>query len=268
MTSGVPQGSIVGPFLFALLMDDICCVSDRSKLVVYVDDITVCHHYYHPHSTDLSQMEVDNIISWADNKRMIINQSKCAVLNLCLSPALAPTHNPLLLSNHILNSPSELKILGVIFSHNLKWDSHFNAIYNKCCRSMAIMKRLHNMGTPSNVLWQFYLSMIFSHMAYAWPVFCDLSTPHLRLLNNLEKRAALLTKREFNQADLEQRLSNICVKLARKIGRYPDDHPLRICFQPKAPSVYSTRSTHKFLPIKPIKCLRIKNTFTRYGYNT
>ena len=79
-SSGVPQGSILGPLLFAMVINSYGTVSQRSKFILYADDLTILHHV--PMGmTDESQLEMDNLIMWAHSTKLFINSSKSYVIN-------------------------------------------------------------------------------------------------------------------------------------------------------------------------------------------
>jgi retron-type reverse transcriptase len=91
VTSGVPQGSIIGPILFSLVMDSFTSVCNNSLVFKYADDITILH-FLRNDSDDGLQSEFDNIHSWSVSNNLTINQSKSFVMDVITilrSPYLA-----------------------------------------------------------------------------------------------------------------------------------------------------------------------------------
>ena len=80
VTSGVPQGSVLRPVLFALVIDSLRPMSDKTSFVKFADDVTIIHHF-HSSGEDLSQLEWSNLEDWASNVGLHLNYSKCSVMN-------------------------------------------------------------------------------------------------------------------------------------------------------------------------------------------
>ena len=75
-TSWVPQGSVLGPILFCMLMNSYEPLYPSTKAVLYADDLTLLHHT--GLNIDRSQMEIDHLVQWYSNNSMTINVGKCA----------------------------------------------------------------------------------------------------------------------------------------------------------------------------------------------
>ena len=79
VTSGVPQGSILGPLLFLIYIDDIAHIpiSEGSKLVLYADDILLYHSISSPQDYELLQCDVDTIQAYASTQHMTPSVNSC-----------------------------------------------------------------------------------------------------------------------------------------------------------------------------------------------
>ena len=79
-TSSVPQGSIVGPVLFNLFINDICDFIKHSNILLYADDVKLFTTIHSLTDIDLLQEDIDNIVYWSELNKLYLNINKCAVM--------------------------------------------------------------------------------------------------------------------------------------------------------------------------------------------
>jgi hypothetical protein len=262
--SGVPQGSILGPVLFAMLLDPCLHSSIKTKMIAYADDCTLLHKVM-PLEHDTLQDEADLFVKSALTQGLEINPSKCQIIHFLSTHFPSPTAPPLiLLHGNPLSPVKSIKILGVSFTSDLKWNTHLLYVYKKCARAAYFIKLLHTRGVKGSLLRSACSALVFSHLTYCWPVFCECLLRDLRPLLNLEKRLSKLCNHPIYDEGLKSYLDNQCVRLARRISKL-DGHPLEECFL-RNPSVSTMqlRNTKKFVPL-PAKYAAFKNSFTKFA---
>ena len=185
VTSGVPQGSILGPLLFLIYIDDISQVnlSPGSKLVLYADDILLYRPISSVDDYRALQDDIDMLSSWTTLNAMTFNTTKCKTMiisrkrNQCLPPV------PLTLNGTILEVVLTFKYLGVLLSSDLSWTHHIQGVCSKARKILGLLYRRYYQYSDSRTLCQLYLSLVRPHLDYATQVW----DPHLqRDINSLE----------------------------------------------------------------------------------
>jgi len=127
ITSSVPQGSVLGPTLFLIFVNDMPNIIN-STLLMFADDTKLYHTITSPHDCNILQQDIDQISTWGDHSLMSFNFDKCHVMTFGKSDGLQScsmkkSDNPLL-----LNRCNEEHDLGILFTPNLKFSQHINQI--------------------------------------------------------------------------------------------------------------------------------------------
>ena len=134
VTSGVPQGSVLGPTLFLLFINDI--VYSSSYIVrLFTDDCVVYREIKSPADHDCLDSDLDNLLIWSNTWQMRFNTSKCKILSVTnkRSPALF---------SYSLGEEHLDRYLGVTCNSQLRWTDHINNITHKANRTLGIVRRM------------------------------------------------------------------------------------------------------------------------------
>lgn len=120
VASGVPQGSVLGPLLFLIYINDLLnCVS--SPIHLFADDCVVFREIKNGADVNTLQADPDNIATWCDNWRMELNISKCKAMRITRTSTVTPMY---FVKGIPLEPVASYKYLGVHITNNLKWDMH------------------------------------------------------------------------------------------------------------------------------------------------
>lgn len=191
--SGVPQGSILGPLLFLLFINDLplCLKHTVTNTDMYADDTTV---FDIGRSKDDIQHNLQialNILqSWCENNGMVLNPSKTKVLLITTSQKRSRIRTSLSLKydNILLDVTTGDKILGVFINQNLKWDMHITFLRNKIAKNLWLLSRIKS-NIPLDYRIIFYKAYVQPHLDYCNVIWGNTTKSNLNSLILLQKRA-------------------------------------------------------------------------------
>ena len=135
MTSGVPQGSVLGPLLFLLYINDLP-ESVKSQCRLFADDALL---YNDVTNRIIVQDDLNRLQCWADNWQMVFNSKKC--YHLTIGKNVSP-RNTFYLCGEKLEVVKSNPYLGIEFQHDLKWDSHIKNINAKARQLLGMTRRV------------------------------------------------------------------------------------------------------------------------------
>ena len=149
VSSGVPQGSVLGPLLFNLLIDDLASELTVCRLL-YADDVKL----YHPVSTANDcvrlQHDLDILSAWCRQNRLTLNISKCAVLSFHRIKNPVPYNYTI--NGASLNRLTSIVDLGIVFDSRLSFSSHIESLCSKCYRCLGVIVRNGRDLSPNTLM--------------------------------------------------------------------------------------------------------------------
>ena len=189
---GVPQGSLLGPLLFTLFIDDICNINfdSSTKVCLYADDTAVfVRGRIAPIISQTLQAEFDKICVWLQKNCLALNINKTKSM---LIGSKGRLKNSKLEVNHNdvpIQQVESFKYLGVTIDQNLKWDNHVALIRSKIARSIGRIQRIKYF-LPKRILTLLYFSFVLPHFDYCNVIWGRTSQSNLLKLQRLQNRYA------------------------------------------------------------------------------
>ena len=168
LSKGVPQGSILGPLLFNVFMNDFFLFIERCQLYNYADDDFLSHISSNPTEAMESLVHDGNIsINWFKSNGMLANPDKFQFL--ALSSNTVPNFD-LVLNGITLTSESHVKALGVVIDNKLNFSEHIRVICKKAARQLNALARISKFLDIStrSVIYKSFVSCIFHYCPLVW----------------------------------------------------------------------------------------------------
>ena len=138
VTSGVPQGSVLGPLLFTIYVNDLAH-NLNCRVRLFADDCVVYAKLTGEDEHAPLQQDIESIQCWMSNNRMSLNLDKCEVVTF--STKHHSNEKNYHIDGRILPFKTGYKYLGVWLDKKLDWGEHINRITSKCIRNINFVMR-------------------------------------------------------------------------------------------------------------------------------
>jgi len=202
VTSGVPQGSVLGPLLFLIFINDLEeGISSTTRVLKFADDSKMFGIVNNKSEHDIIQKDLDVLQTWADTWQMEFNVSKCKVMHLGY-------HNmdySYSMYGQMLQSTDTEKDLGVLITSDLKSGEQCTAAYMKANKMLGLIKRTL-VNRDRKTLLALYKAIVRPHLEYC----CSAWAPHYakdkELLEKVQHRFTRLFK-DLRDMEYLQRLN-------------------------------------------------------------
>jgi hypothetical protein len=185
VTSGVPQGSVLGPILFLIYINDID-LGLISKLSKFADDSKLCKNIRLDSDRDDLQQDLDKLSDWSQQWQMQFNVEKCSVIHLGHKNK---EFNYKLGVSDLKKSVNE-RDLGVIVDSSMKFSSQCSAAVKNANSTLGIIRR-HIKSRKKNIILKLYKTLVRPKLEYCVQAWC----PYLKKdIDNIERVQHRVTK--------------------------------------------------------------------------
>lgn len=189
ISAGVPQGSILGPLLFLIYLNDIVYCTTNSEFVSYADDTSVFISGKSERDIEKkASRALDALDTWTKANCLKINTKKTKIVLYIPKRKVITKPINVSLSHDLVEIVDSVKILGVIFSNHLTWNDHIDYVRSKISSAVGVMTRLRTI-LPVKVRLLIYNSLVLSLLQYCSSVWSTTGITNLSKLHLLQKRA-------------------------------------------------------------------------------
>ena len=192
ISCGVPQGSILGPLLFLLYINDLPYCSDKLKFILFADDTNILYT-----SNDIGSLystlniELRKVSNWFKCNKLILNAGKSNFIYF--HSKYKPVSTELLnsyqikMDDNVLNRVANTKFLGIFIDESLSWKTHISHINKIMSRNTGVISKLRH-TLPQSVLLMLYNTLILPFLSYCNIVWANTYPTKLHRLYILQKR--------------------------------------------------------------------------------
>ena len=177
--SGVPQGSVLGPILFNVYLNDLFLFIKQATLYNYADDNTLaCFSKTLPDLVRALEAEAGVALDWLKENNMIANPSKFHAL-LIKEDQTTTSGERISIQGKTIKSEDSVKLLGIQLDYKLNFDPHISALCKKAATQLNVLKRLRAyIGFDARkVLVQSFVYSNFNYCPLVWH-FCSAKSMH------------------------------------------------------------------------------------------
>ena len=185
--SGVPQGSVLGPLLFILYMDDLHSSVTGSTLKIFADDVAVYKVVTSVSDCHVLQEDLSSIFCWTAAWQVRLNPGKCEALNI--TNKRAPIQFDYTINGGVIQWKPFVRYLGIYVNSKLTWSDHCKKIASKATKLLNVLRRTM-FGCSILAKDVAYQSIVRPSMEYACAVWSPHTEKDCSLLDAIQNRAA------------------------------------------------------------------------------
>ena len=207
VVSGVPQGTVLGPLLFLIYINDLP-ENINSSVRLFADDCVLYNQIKSVQDTKVLQRDLETLSSWEHRWQMSFNPDKCYVLRIPASRSPIITNYKL--GDSVLQETNQHTYLGVDIQNDLKWDTHINRITSSASKTLGFVRR--NLGSCTmETKKSAYTALVRPTLEYCSAVWDPHTNELTQKVGKIQRRAARLV---FNNYDWQTSVN----ELIRKCG--------------------------------------------------
>ena len=186
---GVPQGSILGPLLFLIYINDIINAAPLFTYVLFADDTNVFYSHPNIHTLiDTINSELNKLSSWFKCNKLSLNIEKNNFIRFSNIHSQNLRHDDIFIDGLALNEKNDTKFLGITIDANLNWNKHIHNVCTSVSRATGILNKFRHF-LPTKALTTIYNSLVLPHISYCNTAWGNSGITQINSILLLQKRA-------------------------------------------------------------------------------
>lgn len=194
VTSGVPQGSVLGPLLFLIYINDLP-QHVSSSISLFADDCVIYREITNECDSYLLQSDLNAVSTWCETWLMELNINKCKHMRVSRRPDTSPSYH---LKDIPLQSVVSYKYLGVHITYDLSWKTHTEYVINNANRTLGYIRRNFNIA-PSSLRLFLYKTLVRPKLEYAASVWDPGLESLIKAIEVIQNTAARFILGNYNR---------------------------------------------------------------------
>ena len=193
--SGTPQGTVLGPHLFLIFINDIH-KNITSTVRLFADDCLVYRTITSAEDQHQLQEDLDKLVDWAQTWGMRFNPSKCKSVTITRRRQGEPTNYTLMGVD--LEEKKDIQYLGVHIQHDLRWNKQTAHATSKATRVLNFIRRNFHHCTP-HVKEKLYMTLVRPHLEYASASWDPYTKKNIHAIERVQNRAARFVSNTYGE---------------------------------------------------------------------
>lgn len=194
VTSGVPQGSHLGPVLFTLFINDLPNVILHSKVLMYADDVKIFKSLENSNDIRLLQEDLDMLSQWCRIHLMELNIKKCKHMSFYRNNKINSNYN---INSTTLEEVNTIVDLGILLDHRLNFCDHIALTVNKAFGVLGFMKRWSKEFSDPYITKQLYTALVRPILEYGCIIWDPCYSIHINSIESVQKQFLIFCLRRL-----------------------------------------------------------------------
>lgn len=195
-SSGVPQGSILGPLLFLLYIDDLALSFESFKLL-YADDTKYGRVINDFNDCHLLERDHRLVETWCQANSLDLNDAKSRVLTIT-NKSNRINYQYTSSDGTPITRANEVKDLGVLIDSTLRFDKHIEAIVTKAFKSLGFVIRTSRSFRNLSSIMYLYRALVVPHLEFASPIWSPYYVKYVEAIKSVQRRFTRFVFKKFH----------------------------------------------------------------------